>query len=143
MSFATPADVRARWPAAPNDDTLIQAWIDDAATIIRAEYPWVDDWTGLDPELHSVLTVVVTRMVVRALSTPFGVRQEQVGDTALVYSDAQSLYLTDADRALIDGYGPQAAFTVTALPDRELPSDWRWWWARGFADEHEFWRWVR
>lgn len=123
MSWVSPQDVRARWPGAPADDTLLQAWIDDAETILRAEYPWIEEWLTIDPDLEAVIRLVVTRMVIRALSTPFGVRQETVGDTSLAYTDKETLYLTDADRALLDGFGPQAAFTIDQMPNEALTSE--------------------
>lgn len=121
MSWATPADIRTRWPGAPADDGLLQAWIDDAETVIRVEYPWVDDWLYADPDFALVLRLVVTRMVIRTLSAPAGVTREQVGDTAVSYAASSGLGLTDEDRALLDGYGPQTAYAIDTMPPR--------WWA--------------
>jgi hypothetical protein len=142
MTWVTPAELRTRRPGAPGDDTLLQAWIDDAEVITRAEYPWIDEWITDDPALQSAVTLVVIRMVIRALATPMGVNREVVGDTQVHYTTQAALELTDADRALLDGHGPQTAFTVDQLPERLLPADWRWWWARGWDDENDFWRWV-
>jgi hypothetical protein len=109
--------VRARWPAAPADDAYLQGWVDDAETLIRNEFPWVDEQLSSDATLPPVLTLVVSRMVIRALSVPFGLRNEAVGDTSVMYyAEASGLYLTDADRNLIAGLGPQVAFTIDGLP---------------------------
>jgi hypothetical protein len=117
VSWVATTDVRARWPGAPVDDALLQPWVDDAETIIRAEFPWVDDQLGSDVTLQPVLNLVVTRMVIRALSIPFGLRNEAVGDTSVMYyTEAAGLYMTDADRQLIAGTGPQVAFTIDGLP---------------------------
>ena len=115
--------MRTRWPGAPTDDARLQAWIDDAETIIRATYPWIDDWITAEPPLEAAVALVVTRMVIRALANPFGIRQESVGDTSISYDTGMGLELTDADRALLDGYGPQAAFTIDQMPDESWEAD--------------------
>jgi hypothetical protein len=123
MSWTTPEDIRNRWPGAPLNDALLQTWIDDAETIIRAEFPWVSDWIDNDTNALGVVQLVVSRMVIRALSTPAGVNREQVGDTAISYFEQAGLYLSDADRALLEGYGPQTAFTVDTMPAGEFDNE--------------------
>ena len=117
MSWVSVEDVRARWLGAPSEDATLQTWIDDAETIIRVEFPWIEEWVTYDPEeALAVLRVVVSRMVIRAKSHAFGVRQETVGDTSVAYSDNAELGLSDADRALLEGFGPQTAFTIDQMP---------------------------
>jgi hypothetical protein len=146
LSWVAGSAVRARWPGAPSDDTALQPWIDDAEVLIRSEFPWVDDQLPTDPTLQPVLNLVVTRMVIRALSVPFGLRNEAVGDTSVnYYTEAAGLYLTDADRALLQGLAPQTAFTVDGVPllnGSAPPDDWRWLWARGFDSWNDYYAWT-
>lgn len=103
MSFATPADVKARWPPGLPimvDDAAIQVWLDDAELLIRANYNLSD----LEPAETQVVAFVEARMVVRALTNPRGVRSESIGDTSVSYSESPfTLGLQPDDLALLDG----------------------------------------
>ena len=45
-----------------------------------------EEYAGTEPALRAMLVIVVARMVIRALSTAFGVRQE-VGATIVAFAD--------------------------------------------------------
>jgi hypothetical protein len=72
MSWATPQDILDRWVGSdkPTDEDLIQALINDAESVILAEFPAIQ--TRIDDEELSLATVVmvVSRMVSRLLRNP-------------------------------------------------------------------------
>jgi len=122
MSWADPQDVIDRWvgPGAPTDEELIQRWIDDAETVLKYEVPDVQE--RIDDGVLPVETVifVVSRMVMRVLQNPRGVRQEGVGPYNVTYTGDRpgDLWLSDDERAMLEGLPrrSQRAFTIDTTP---------------------------
>ena len=139
MSWATPEDVIDRWvgPGTPADEDLIQKWLDDASVIIRAEVPDIDERLD-DPDTPPDMATVVfvqTRMVMRCLQNPRGVRQEGVGPYNTTYAGDRpgTPWLTTEELALLLGEparGRQRAFTVDTTPPEAVqvtpPDPWGW-----------------
>jgi hypothetical protein len=70
--WATVADVKNRWVGAgePTDDSLIQALLDDAETIILSKYPLIQDRITAETLPLAVVKMVAVRMVTRVLRNP-------------------------------------------------------------------------
>ena len=141
MTIATPADVEARWPPGvpvPPAE-VIQTWLNDAETILRARYPNLDDLVDEGEEtVRAGVVLVLCRMVIRALSNPRGVVREQVGDTSVSYrTDALGLLeVSDADQDLLDDLfglptGNLVSIPLTVGGVTEWPDDW---WQRNLDD---------
>lgn len=111
-TWATPQDIRDRWLA--NDplpeDTAIQAWLNDAETLILAEFPHLADKLTDDPDgtWRRKVTYVEIALVSQALRNPDGVRQRS--QTAGVFTDSVTygaetirgvMQLTPAHRAML------------------------------------------
>lgn len=117
-TWATPEDVRARWVGTdplPADE-VIQAWINDAETVIFAEYPEIADRLTMDPDgvWRSRVVYVAAQLTIQALRNPDGVRQsartsgpftESVTYGTETISGMMSL--TPAHRAMLAGGRPR------------------------------------
>lgn len=121
-AYATPDDLAARWRPLTDQEVLTAgALLDDAALMLRAEYPGIDDNVTqgiLDP---GVLRAVSVAMVKRAMVRPDGVTQS--AETVGPYSASQSfanptgnLYITAAEDRFIRGYRPGAMSVAYADP---------------------------
>lgn len=113
-TLATVEDIKARWLGTeplPADPT-IQAWLDDAETLIFSEYP--DLLARLDADedghLHRNVVYVEVQLASQALKNPDGVRQR--ARTAGTFTDSVTygtetlqsvLTLTPAHRAMLAG----------------------------------------
>jgi hypothetical protein len=113
--FADPGDVAARWrPLTDLESVTAQALLDDASALIRAEYPGIDGQIASGAVSAQVVLAVTAGIVKRALIAPAdGVSQQS--ETVGPYSHSQSfsnplgnVFLTAADRVLIEGYRPRA-----------------------------------
>jgi len=131
MPWATPEDVIDRWvgPGTPGDEELIQRWLDDAAVIIRAEVPDIEERLEDEEVAPDLATIVFvqSRMVTRCLRNPRGVRQEGVGPYNTTYAgdNPGSPWLTDEERSLLLGEPVrprQRAFIVDTTPPGALSS---------------------
>lgn len=146
-TYATPADVRALWMGSDQlpDDTIIQAWLDEAEQMIFVEIPSVADRLTDDPdgEWARRVTFVEKQLVLNVMRNPDGIRQRS--QTAGSYTDSttygsetitQVLDLTPAHRAILTGGGKRHVgidMTETATPH---PLDHAWvngpdWYAPG------------
>lgn len=133
-TWATPYDVRSRWIGSDTlpDNGVIQTWLDDAETLIVAEYPDLpariaDDTTGA---LLTNVRYVEIQLVSQALKNPDGVRQKS--QTAGVFTNSttygsetitQAMALTPAHRVLLSGRAKRAFgldMTVEAPPPNPL-----------------------
>ena len=124
-SYASSADLAARWPSLPSaqfDQADVLAA--DASLYLRTQYPGIDAQQATDADLAAVLKIVVCNMVKRAMLTITpGVTQESAGtgpySHSVTYANPmQNLYLTAADDAMIRGYRPRAV-TVSMAADVE------------------------
>lgn len=109
--FATPSDVAARWSGYRDSDEDIAATLcEDASSILRAEFPDIDDRIANGSLDRARATQVVAGMVKRALIAPMdGVdsQSETVGPYSYSqkYANAmQNIFLVAPDRLLILGY---------------------------------------
>lgn len=125
--WATIDDVRNRWIGddVPCDAAKIEAWINDAETLIVAEYPdLADRIDDLSLPVERV-RLVVARMVSRAFRNPTGTRQRQETtgpfSASLTYAGDSpgDLWLTAEERTLLSGipgaHRPRA-FTIGIAP---------------------------
>jgi hypothetical protein len=113
--FADPSDVAARWrPLSDEESATASALLDDASALIRAEYPDIDSRIAAGVLSAASVLAVTAGMVKRAMIAPAdGVSQQS--ETVGPYSHSQSfsnplgnVFLTAADRVLIEGYRPRA-----------------------------------
>lgn len=83
MSWATPQDIVDRWvgSGAPTDIDLVQALINDAETVILAEYPLIQNRIDSNKLALTTVVMVVSRMAMRVLRNPEGLTywQQQTG----------------------------------------------------------------
>lgn len=138
-TWATPNDVRARWLGTDKlpADAVIQAWLNDAETIVFAEYPALEAKLTDDPTgtWAKRLIFVEVQLATQALRNPDGVRQRS--QTAGPLTDAvtygtetiqASMSLTPAHRALLSGgAGKHTGIDMTAAPAQPTtPLDGAW-----------------
>lgn len=113
-TLATVEDIKARWLGTEKlpADHVIQAWLDDAETLIFSEYP--DLLARLDADedgyLRRNVIYVEVQLASQALKNPDGVRQR--ARTAGTFTDSvtygtetiqSALTLTPAHRAMLAG----------------------------------------
>lgn len=81
MTWVEPADVLARWVGGnPPDEESLAPLIADAEVIIRFNFPTIDERLDAEEEnLLERLEFVVSRMVIRAVRNPEGLRSIQDG----------------------------------------------------------------
>jgi hypothetical protein len=104
-ALATVADVEARLGRTVDDETQVQAWLEDASAIARAYAgkTWLNaDETALSGEPADVVGVVAG-MVVRLINNPDGVTQETLGQFSQSFGTdaAQRLFLTATDKLVL------------------------------------------
>lgn len=137
-TWATPADVRSRWVATEDlpADSIIQAWLNDAETLILAEYPHIAEKMAHDPggEWLRRVTLVEVQLVSQVLKNPDGVRQKS--NTAGVFTEqttfgtetlSAGLYLTPMHRAILTGGAKRHAgidMTPATAQSHPLESAW-------------------
>lgn len=108
MAWTEPDDVLARWlgDKTPPPVTQITAWITDAETIIRSEFPTIQDRIDDEDEPLSLDTVrmVVCSMVLRVIRNPEQARSETLGPYSFTRGGDSpgALTLTAEERALLD-----------------------------------------
>lgn len=134
MSWTTPEDVKDAWigPGAPDDDALIQNWLDRAERLIRRQVKDLQDRIDAEAELVPPRTDlletardVTVAMVIRVFRNPDGIRQTNQTTTTGPYSDTKSLTyggsvpgglgLTDDELAALQG-ASAGAFTIDLIP---------------------------
>lgn len=109
MAWVEPEDIVARWVGdnAPDELTLIPL-IQDAEVIIRYNFPTIDERLAEEePTLAERIEFVVSRMVIRAVRNPEGLRSIQDGagpfQTTRTFGGAEpgTLWLTDEEHDLL------------------------------------------
>lgn len=134
MTWTLPSDVLDAWIGsdAPDDEVLIQNWIDRAERMIRRTVKdiqdRIDDEAEEDPPRTDLLDTardVTVAMVIRVFRNPEGIRQTNQTTTTGPYSDTKSqtyggdvpggLGLTDNELGALQGF-TEGAFTVNMIP---------------------------
>lgn len=123
-AYATVEDYQTRAAVTLTGARLeqVQAYLADASALIKRHIP-----AGYepDPEMLKALTVTVVR---RVIANPGGYRQRTIGQYSETLGENGGLYLTDAERAMLqpetlDDPDADAAYSVL-LRDDGLPA-WR------------------
>ncbi|MBV7294926.1 hypothetical protein KRX51_03205 [Corynebacterium sp. TAE3-ERU12] len=117
-TWTSPEDVRSRWLGSEDlpSSAVIQAWIDDAETLIFAEFPSLQERLTDDPDgtWRARLVYVTTQLTIQALRNPNGIRQRS--QTAGDFTDSVTygsetisgiMQLTPAHKALLNGAKPR------------------------------------
>jgi hypothetical protein len=122
-TWTTFSDVIDRWvgTGAPTDETLVEALLADAETVIRSEFPRIQE--RIDGATLSVDTVrfVTARMVTRVLRNPenLSYHQQNTGPfgQARNFGNGTDIWLTDDERKLLTPNARGKAFSVNLAPD--------------------------
>lgn len=127
--WASAADVKSRWigSTALPEDVIIESWLDDARTVIEAEYPDLDDRLAeaTDNVLSRRVVYVQRSLVMSALANPDGVRQ--AATTTGPFSEqitygtetlSQAMALTAEHRAMLSPGAGGKAFQIDMVPKR-------------------------
>lgn len=127
------ADVTARWVGGnvPTDEALVTALIDDAETVILAEFPKIADRVTALTLSADVITFVTCRMVTRVLRNPENLTYHQqttgpFGQARNFGSSGSDIWITDDERKLLAPVVRGKAFSVDLAPDKTsaiFPSD--------------------
>ncbi|MEV0267717.1 hypothetical protein AB0H43_02995 [Hamadaea sp. NPDC050747] len=124
MTWATPTDVRDRWlgpgPLKATDPQLVTL-IADAEDGVLREFPTIQARIDAATLPLARVVKVVSRMVIRHLHNPDGVRFTQQGagpfqaSRTFVGDDPGALELSDADRAEL-APAQRRAFSIDTMP---------------------------
>lgn len=124
--WATAADVVEAWIGEdiPDDDALVQTWVDKAEREIRFRVPDLEqriiDASG-DDLLQTTVDVVVS-MVQRVFRNPRGIRSTSITTGPLAGSETYGgdlpggLGLTDDELSKLQGVRSTGAFTIDMIP---------------------------
>ena len=101
-------DALAAWVGQeiPVGDARAEAVLSGASAVVRAyaNQTWVDANGALAADIPDVVGTVVVQVAARAWANPDGLQSVTIDDSTRRWgSDAQGLYLTDAEKALLDG----------------------------------------
>lgn len=121
-SYANSTDVADRWrPLTAAEAAVADVLLADASGIVRSMVPGVDERIA-DGSLSAALVAsTVVRAVLRVLRNPDGKVQEAVDDYSYRRADGVadgSLYISDADLALLSGLPGSARGAFTIRPGR-------------------------
>jgi hypothetical protein len=127
------ADVTARWVGGnvPTDTDLVTALIEDAETVILAEFPLIQDRVDALTLSADVITLVTVRMVTRVLRNPENLTYHQqttgpFGQARNFGAGGSDIWLTEDERKLLAPVVRGKAFSVDMAPDKTpavFPSD--------------------
>jgi hypothetical protein len=121
----TADDVISRWVGSnPPDLVAVGAFIEDASTLVRFEFPDIEARIDADLDDGGVpseqVRLVIVRVVLRALRNPDNVRSRSDGPFSTTYAgdNPGDLWLTDDERAMLSGQRRTGgrAFTVDPTP---------------------------
>lgn len=118
-----PEDVRDRWVGGDLDftDQTIATLIGDAEDAIRASIPEIDDLVGVSIPAGRAKRVI-SRMVIRVLRNPEGIRTLQEttgqfsGSTTYAGDVLGEIVFTDDDRRDLLGKGPTGRRAYSVMP---------------------------
>lgn len=125
-THTSPEDVRDRWLGDEQipDDAVLDVHIVDAEDTVRSAIPDLDQRITDDRIPLERLVKIVSRMVIRHLQNPLGIRQKQettgpfTGTVTYGGDEPGTIYLTPAERRELLGRSGQRAFTVDTMPAR-------------------------
>ncbi len=124
MAWTEVDDVEARWVSSDEhraSTATIQAWIDDAETVIRYEFPDIEDRIEAedDPLPVERVKLVVCSMVRMVLSNPDNARSITTGPFGKTFAGDTpgGLWLTDDERGLLSASEtqPGGAFAIDTV----------------------------
>ena len=121
--WVSPDDVRDRWVGGDLDftDQTIATLIGDAEDAIRASVPDIDQMIGASVPVERVARVI-SRMVIRVLRNPEGIRTLQEttgqfsGSTTYAGDVLGEIVFTDDDRRDLLGKGPTGRRAYSVMP---------------------------
>lgn len=135
MSWTEPTDVTDAWIGndAPDDEELIQNWIERAERLIRRTVKDLQDRIDAEAEeipprtdLLATARDVTVAMVIRVFRNPEGIRQTNQTTTTGPFSDTKmqtyggdvpgGLGITDDELAALQGVS-EGAFTIDLIPE--------------------------
>lgn len=126
MSWATPQDILDRWVGSdkPTDEDLIQALINDAESVILAEFPAIQTRIDNDELPLATVVMVVSRMVSRLLRNPENLSYYQqttgpFGQARNYGAGNTDIWLSDNELALLSPQKRGKAFEVDQGFDAE------------------------
>lgn len=124
--WATAADVIDAWIGedVPDDDALVQKWVDKAEREIRFRVPDLERRIAdaESPDLLATAVDVVVAMVQRVFRNPRGIRQTNITTGPFTGSETYGgdvpggLGLTDDELAKLQGVRSTGAFTIDMIP---------------------------
>lgn len=136
-TWATVEDVLDRWVGGgqPTDEDLVNALLADAETVIRAEYPRIQE--RIDAETLSLDTVklVAVRMVTRVLRNPENLTYWQqntgpFGQGKNYGSGNTDIWMTTDEKNLLRPSEKGKAFSVNSAPNMIDPTEHHHLWER-------------
>lgn len=124
MAYTVPEDVIGRWlfDDAPPDAEVLEVHIDDAEDTIISAVPDLDERITDGRLREETLVKIVSRMVIRHLRNPEGIRQES--ETTGPYNATRTyggdepgaIYLSKRDRRELLGVRKGKAFMIDTMP---------------------------
>lgn len=124
--WTTPTDVTDRWigSGAPTDTEQLTQLIEDAETLILAEYPKIQDRIAAETLSVDVVRLVTVRIVTRILRNPEALTywQQNTGPFGQGRSFGdKDIWLTSDERNLLAPQGRGKAFSVDVAPNLTNP----------------------
>lgn len=124
LQWATTAAVRDRWigPGPDATDTQIATLLEDAESLIRREFPDIQERIDAGELEPRTVAAVAARAVIRVLRNPEGTRSTSEGagpfqrQTTYAGDLPGELFLTDDDRAALGGTKARRAFQIDGTP---------------------------
>jgi hypothetical protein len=127
-NWTIPSDVTSRWigPNPPTDETLLEALIVDAETVILAEFPGIQARIDDETLNEDVVKLVTVRMVTRILRNPENATylQQTTGPfgQARNFGDFVDIWMTPEERTMIAPAIRGKAFSVDLAPNSAAPT---------------------
>ena len=131
-TWTTFSDVTNRWvgTGAPTDQNLVEALLTDAETVIKAEFPRIQERVTAGTLTQATIKLVTVRMVTRVLRNPENVAywQQNTGPfgQARNFGDKVDIWLSEDERQLLTPTRRGKAFSVDIAPEKTsalFPSD--------------------
>jgi hypothetical protein len=133
MSWTSPQDILDRWVGGsePTDLDLIQQIINDAESVILAEYPRIDERITDGSLALSTVVMVVSRMAARVLRNPENLSywQQQTGPFAQgrTYGEDRDIWLLEKEKQMLAPTSRGKAFEVNqGYAAVSPPQDFAW-----------------
>ena len=126
MAWTTFDDIVDRWigPGQPTDETLIEALISDAETVVLAEYPRIQERINDESLSINVVKLVVSRVVIRLLRNPESLTywQQNTGPFGQGRSfGTKDIWLSADEKMLLAPGNKGKAFSLNLAPNMQDP----------------------